>query len=72
MIRRPLTVGGEWHRTGGYAFDARSGIMPDMSVEDAVKLNRHAMLAGDQDFNAVATWKDVGGAWNITNLTMEQ
>src|SRR5690348_10024636 len=28
-------------------------------------------FAGDQDFNAVATWKDVGGAWKITNLAME-
>ena len=27
---------------------------------------------GDQDFLAVATWKDVGGAWKITNLAMEQ
>ena len=27
---------------------------------------------GDQDFLAVATWKDVDGAWKITNLAMEQ
>ena len=25
---------------------------------------------GDQDFLALATWKDVGGAWKITDLKM--
>jgi hypothetical protein len=27
---------------------------------------------GDTDFTAVATWRDVGGAWKIANLQMEQ
>jgi hypothetical protein len=27
---------------------------------------------GDQDFTALATWRDVGGAWKIAALAMEQ
>jgi hypothetical protein len=27
---------------------------------------------GDQEFTAVATWRDVGGAWKIADLAMEQ
>ena len=29
-------------------------------------------FTGDQDFTAVATWRDVGGAWKIADLAMEQ
>jgi hypothetical protein len=29
-------------------------------------------FAGDQDFTAIATWRDVGGAWKIAALAMEQ
>jgi hypothetical protein len=29
-------------------------------------------FTGDQNFTAHATWKDVSGAWKITELTMEQ
>lgn len=29
-------------------------------------------FAGDQDFTAVATWRDIGGQWKIAALTMEQ
>jgi hypothetical protein len=29
-------------------------------------------FAGDQDFTAVATWRDVGGQWKIAALAMEQ
>ncbi len=29
-------------------------------------------FSGDQDFTAVATWRDVGGAWKIADLKMEQ
>ncbi|MBI2723981.1 MAG: hypothetical protein HYX50_02860 [Chloroflexi bacterium] len=29
-------------------------------------------FAGDQDFTALATWREVGGAWKIAALTMEQ
>jgi hypothetical protein len=28
-------------------------------------------FAGDADFTAVATWRDVGGAWKIADLAME-
>jgi hypothetical protein len=27
---------------------------------------------GDQEFMAIATWRDVGGAWKIAALSMEQ
>jgi hypothetical protein len=27
---------------------------------------------GDQDFTAIATWRDVGGQWKIADLAMEQ
>ena len=27
---------------------------------------------GDQDFTAIATWRDVGGQWKIAALAMEQ
>ena len=27
---------------------------------------------GDQEFTAIATWRDVGGAWKIADLEMEQ
>lgn len=27
---------------------------------------------GDQDFTALATWRDVGGAWKIAAIAMEQ
>jgi hypothetical protein len=27
---------------------------------------------GDQVFTAIATWRDVGGAWKIADLAMEQ
>ena len=27
---------------------------------------------GDQDFTALATWRDVGGQWKIAALAMEQ
>jgi hypothetical protein len=27
---------------------------------------------GDQDFTAVATWRDVGGTWKIADVAMEQ
>ncbi len=27
---------------------------------------------GDQDFTALATWRDVGGQWKIAGLAMEQ
>ena len=26
---------------------------------------------GDQEFTAIATWRDVGGAWKIADLAME-
>ncbi len=29
-------------------------------------------FSGDQDFTAIATWRDVGGAWKIAALAMEQ
>ncbi|MEX2245118.1 MAG: hypothetical protein WEC75_00355 [Dehalococcoidia bacterium] len=29
-------------------------------------------FSGDQDFTALATWRDVGGAWKIAALAMEQ
>lgn len=29
-------------------------------------------FSGDQDFTAVATWRDVGGQWKIADLAMEQ
>lgn len=29
-------------------------------------------FAGDQNFTAHATWRDVGGAWKIAALSMEQ
>jgi len=29
-------------------------------------------FSGDQDFTAIATWRDVGGAWKIAGLAMEQ
>ncbi len=29
-------------------------------------------FVGDQDFVALATWRDVGGQWKIANLAMEQ
>lgn len=29
-------------------------------------------FSGDQTFTAVATWRDVGGAWKIADLKMEQ
>jgi hypothetical protein len=29
-------------------------------------------FSGDQVFTAVATWRDVGGAWKIADLKMEQ
>jgi hypothetical protein len=29
-------------------------------------------FSGDQDFTATATWRDVGGAWKIADLAMEQ
>ncbi|HZP58660.1 MAG TPA: hypothetical protein VFC53_14085 [Dehalococcoidia bacterium] len=29
-------------------------------------------FSGDQDFTAVATWRDVGGQWKIAGLAMEQ
>ena len=28
-------------------------------------------FTGDADFTAVATWRDIGGAWKIANLAME-
>jgi hypothetical protein len=28
-------------------------------------------FTGDQDFTAVATWRDVGGTWKIADLAME-
>ena len=27
---------------------------------------------GDQDFTAIATWRDIGGAWKIAALAVEQ
>lgn len=29
-------------------------------------------FTGDQEFTALATWRDVGGAWKIAALQMEQ
>jgi hypothetical protein len=29
-------------------------------------------FTGDQTFTAIATWRDVGGAWKIADLKMEQ
>jgi hypothetical protein len=29
-------------------------------------------FSGDQDFTALATWRDVGGQWKIAALAMEQ
>ena len=29
-------------------------------------------FSGDQDFKAIATWRDVGGQWKIADLAMEQ
>ena len=29
-------------------------------------------FAGDQDFTAIATWRDVGGQWKIAALAVEQ
>lgn len=29
-------------------------------------------FAGDQEFTANATWRDIGGAWKIAALAMEQ
>jgi hypothetical protein len=29
-------------------------------------------FTGDQTFTAVATWRDVGGAWKIADLKMDQ
>ena len=29
-------------------------------------------FSGDQDFTAIATWRDIGGAWKIAALAMEQ
>ncbi len=29
-------------------------------------------FTGDQDFTAIATWRDVGGDWKIAGLAMEQ
>jgi hypothetical protein len=29
-------------------------------------------FSGDQDFTAIATWRDVGGQWKIADLAMEQ
>lgn len=29
-------------------------------------------FSGDQTFTAIATWRDVGGAWKIADLKMEQ
>lgn len=29
-------------------------------------------FSGDQDFTALATWRDVGGQWKIADLAMEQ
>jgi len=29
-------------------------------------------FSGDQDFMAIATWRDVGGQWKIAALSMEQ
>lgn len=29
-------------------------------------------FSGDQDFTALATWRDVGGAWKISALAMEE
>jgi hypothetical protein len=28
-------------------------------------------FSGDQDFTAIATWRDIGGAWKIADLAME-
>lgn len=48
------------------SFDIQSH---DVSGDDHVF---KIQFKGDQDFTATATWKDVGGAWKITNLAMEQ
>jgi hypothetical protein len=29
-------------------------------------------FTGDQDFTAIATWRDVGGQWKIADLNMQQ
>ena len=29
-------------------------------------------FSGDQDFMAIATWRDVDGQWKIADLAMEQ
>ena len=48
------------------SFDVQSH---DVSGDDTC--SRFSSRA-NQDFLAVAMWKDVGGAWKITNLAMEQ
>ena len=41
----------------------------DQSGEDHVF---KVKFSGDQDFTAIATWRDVDGQWKIADLAMEQ
>jgi hypothetical protein len=56
-----------------------SGAMPALTSFDIESHDQQGedhvfrvKFQGDQEFTAVATWRDVGGAWKIADLAMEQ
>ena len=55
------------------------GAMPTLTNFDIVSHDEQGedhvfkvKFSGDQDFTAIATWRDVGGQWKIADLAMEQ
>jgi hypothetical protein len=72
----PEALAGVMANAGG---GAGMGAMPTLTGFDIVSHdvdgdahNFKITFSGDQNFTAHATWKDVGGAWKITDLKMEQ
>ena len=71
----PEAMAGAMANAGG----SMGGAMPQLKSFDILSHDEQGedhifkiKFSGDQDFTAIATWRDVGGAWKIAALAMEQ